>query len=162
MKHGSNLSDNFPQSRVSSQCKSTILAFIRQNQGAADRLLAMIADTPGKVEDGVFSFAKPIHVKLDAERFAVSRKEPKFKQNSGKSYRITFELGYRNLGPVAAPALALATLVGCMRIRDLIRASNMVVKTGQNADAILYQMVGAIIDQIDVAAAQLSTDVTLH
>ena len=49
-----------------------------------------------------------------------------------------------------------------MRIRDLIRASNMVVKTGQNADAILYQMVAAIIDQIDVAAAQLSTDVTLH
>ena len=49
-----------------------------------------------------------------------------------------------------------------MRIRDLIRASNLVVKTGQNADAILYQMVGDNIGQIDVAAAQLSTDVTLH
>ena len=161
MSHISSPNDPFALIR-SKEDHQEILAFIRQNQGAADRLLAMITDPPGEVEDGVFSFAKPIHVKVDSERFTVSRKEPKLKQNSGKSYRITFELNYRNLGPIAAPALALATLVGCMRIRDLIRASNLVVKTGQNADAILYQMVGDIIGQIDVAAAQLSTDVTLH
>lgn len=28
MKHGSNLSDNFPQSRVSSQCKSTLVVIV--------------------------------------------------------------------------------------------------------------------------------------
>ena len=161
MSHISSPHEPFPFIR-SKEDHQEILAFIRQNQGAADRLLAMLADAPGKVEDGVYKFAKPIHVKVDAERFTVSRKEPKLKPNSGKSYRITFELSYRSLGPVAAPALAIATAVGCMRIRAAICASNLVAKTGHDAHDMLNQMVGAIIDQIDAAAAQLSMDITLH
>lgn len=146
----------------SEEDRREVLAFIRKHERTLDRLLETLSGGAGKIEDGCYILAKPIHVTVDADRFAMSLKAPKPKRNSSGDYRITFEIRSRDLASFAAPALVFATAVGCMRIRDAIRACNLIRKTGQDAAGTLNQMVGDFIDQIESAAHHLSADVTLH
>ncbi|MDL2400326.1 hypothetical protein [Rhizobium mayense] len=146
----------------SEEDRQEILAFIRKNQHTLDRLLNALSSAPGRIEDGCYILARPIHLTVDADRFAMSYKKPKPKRSRSGGYCINFEIRSRDAANHAATALGFATAVGCMRIRDAIRASNLIRKTGQDASGTLNHLAGVFIAQIESASHHLSARLAMH
>lgn len=94
------------------------------------RLLDSLERTPGKIQDGAYVFAKPIYLMVDAQRFVVSVKEPKKKRNTSGGHSVIFAIGSRDIASSTVPVFAMAVAIGCMRIRDAIRACDLVHAAG--------------------------------
>ena len=133
-------------------------AYSIRNRSECLRLLQEMANRPGKVHDNGFLFGTPILISVDADSMRVDAPTPKRKRKPGKGLCITFEITSRDLDLEWAHARALATFIGCMFLRDLVRDYNKMERLGVDMTDVLHLGLLEFMDYIGSATARLYED----
>lgn len=135
--------------------RAELQAFIQENGPAINRLLKALTDKPGYIDNDQYRFAEPVYLKVDAHGLKVLKKRPNQGSRARGSCLVVFSIASRSTAATAVEALGLATVLGCMRIRDAVRACNRVYASGADAQEILEDLAGTFARQIESAAYHL-------
>jgi hypothetical protein len=150
--------DTFPLIR-SEEDRRNITAFTLRHGHVFERLSDAFANAPASIVNGRHVLARPVFMTVDADRVALSRKEPKDKPVPGKGHRVTFSLNARDPGEHGTAAIVMAVAVGTMRIQHALQMCDRIHAAGTDPSQALYPLLDEYIEQIRSASHWLATDI---